>query len=358
MKRIINIFFIILFSLTFFNSCSYHKGSLVFNKTDEIIYPYIDEVRLYLEAGEDADVNKFNFHQNTQAKEINLSWNLLDTTVSKYILEISTNQNYTQSKKVIIDGEKTSYSLKYLLKDTNYYFRLSVPHRRNLVAETSFKTTYLGPRFLDVNDLFHNCRDLGGYKIDNKIIKYNKIIRGSSPDDCKTNCVINEEGMNFLTDEIGIKTQLDFRGGENGGITNSFFKNANYIQIPIKAYAPFETSQKELYYQAFKVFIEPNNYPIYFHCVGGADRTGTIAALLLAYLGVSKKEIIQDYVVTSFTPVCYEQDARSKEVILPILNGLDNYQGNNLSEKCKNYLLSLGLNQNELDNIYKNVISE
>ena len=89
MKRIINIIFIILFSLTFFNSCSYHKGSLVFNKTDEIIYPYIDEVRLYLEAGEDADVNKFNFHQNTQAKEINLSWNLLDTTLSKYILEIS-----------------------------------------------------------------------------------------------------------------------------------------------------------------------------------------------------------------------------------------------------------------------------
>lgn len=197
MKRIINIFFIILFSLTFFNSCSYYKGSLVFNKTDEIIYPYIDEVRLYLEAGEDADVNKFNFHQKTQSKEINLSWNLLDTTVSKYILEISTNQNYTQSKKVIIDGEETSYSLKYLLKDTNYYFRLSVPHRRNLVAETSFKTTYLGPRFLDVNDLFHNCRDLGGYKIDNKIVKYNKIIRGSSPDDCKKNCVINEEGMIF-----------------------------------------------------------------------------------------------------------------------------------------------------------------
>ena len=70
---------------------------------------------------------------------------MVRTTIKKS----QTKQNYTQSKKVIIDGEKTSYSLKYLLKDTNYYFRLSVPHRRNLVAETSFKTTYLGAMTCD-----------------------------------------------------------------------------------------------------------------------------------------------------------------------------------------------------------------
>ena len=38
-------------------------------------------------------------------------------------------------------------------------------------------------------------------------------------------------------------------------------------------------------------FAEEENYPIYFHCRGGADRTGMIAMLLRAIAGVSDETI-------------------------------------------------------------------
>ena len=46
------------------------------------------------------------------------------------------------------------------------------------------------------------------------------------------------------------------------------------------------------------------NYSVLFHCTVGKDRTGIIAALILAFLGVDRNVIIQDYVYSNrFTVV-------------------------------------------------------
>ena len=42
-------------------------------------------------------------------------------------------------------------------------------------------------------------------------------------------------------------------------------------------------------------FLLTRNRPAVFYCVAGKDRTGVIAALLLAVLGVSRKDILRDY---------------------------------------------------------------
>jgi len=47
--------------------------------------------------------------------------------------------------------------------------------------------------------------------------------------------------------------------------------------------------------QAFGVFAEETRYPLVFHCVAGKDRTGVVAALLLAVLGVPDEAIVEDY---------------------------------------------------------------
>ena len=95
------------------------------------------------------------------------------------------------------------------------------------------------------------------------------------------------------------------------------------------------------------------NYPIYMHCTGGADRTGTASFLLNALLGVSELECVQDYELTTFSiynarntkrgPYAkYYQDFREK---------LDTYTGDTLQEKVETYLLEIGLTQTEIDNI-------
>lgn len=44
-----------------------------------------------------------------------------------------------------------------------------------------------------------------------------------------------------------------------------------------------------------KLFAETEEGAVYFHCFAGKDRTGILAALILTVLGVSKEDIIHDY---------------------------------------------------------------
>ena len=40
---------------------------------------------------------------------------------------------------------------------------------------------------------------------------------------------------------------------------------------------------------------EPDGLPALFHCVGGKDRTGLVAAVLLSWLGVDRDTVLDDY---------------------------------------------------------------
>ena len=347
MNTAINKTFSVLFLSCFLCACTFNSKNNVFeiNELSETQYPFISEVKAYLEAGPEAVVDEFNYHQEKQAKDIILTWNKSDIEPDNYTLTYSTTRDYKNKTTVNLEKNQTSYPFRFLYKNTTYYVKLFGNRKdKKYEAETSFKTTSLGPRFLDVGGLYQNCRDLGGYEVGDKIVKYDMLIRGSYPTNLTTH------GFEYLSI---INTQLDLRGyNENISDTTSLLKNAKYIRKPCVAYnACFEEYQKDYYKEVFKVFFDRDNYPIYFHCAGGADRTGTVAALLLCLLGVDEGKIIQDYVVTSFSPVCYEQGTRNKDIIKNVLNGLNSFEGNSLKEKANSYFLYLGLEQSEINNI-------
>ena len=50
-----------------------------------------------------------------------------------------------------------------------------------------------------------------------------------------------------------------------------------------------------------ELFANPDNYPIYFHCMGGADRTGMIAIYLRALAGEDDETIHLDYELTGIS---------------------------------------------------------
>lgn len=338
------------------------QGTLAFRELTSPVYLCNDKVRAYLDAGAQVDIHNFDYHGDIQAQAVEVTWDLAGAVIDGYTLEIAAKPDYSDAGIVTLKADAVSYGMKFLLRDTTYYLRLTTTGQDVLCAETSFTTAYTGPRFLDVGGLYHNCRDLGGYRVGDRVTAYDRIIRGSSPDNCSDagSNTLTREGKEFLTNTIGVRTQLDLRGtGENCNRTKSSFKGANYVHIPLTAYAPcFSAAQAELYREAFLLFVDPDNYPIYFHCVGGADRTGTLSALLLALAGVSEDEIVQDYVVTSFTPVCHQQDARSRENIMTVLNGLKNYSGDTLSDKCRSYLVSIGLTQQQIYAIRANMFGD
>jgi protein-tyrosine phosphatase len=64
-------------------------------------------------------------------------------------------------------------------------------------------------------------------------------------------------------------------------------------------YLRYVTEYCEEFARALKLFLDEDNYPILFNCTLGKDRTGFLAALLLAALDVPEETILNDYVITN-----------------------------------------------------------
>ena len=101
----------------------------------------------------------------------------------------------------------------------------------------------------------------------------------------------------------------------------------------------------------FRVFADREAYPIYYHCWGGADRTGAIAYLLGAFLGMSKRDLIDDYEMTSLA--MWGTRTRNHPSFIAIVDSLDAYKGDTLREKATRALRdTVGMTEEELDTIY------
>jgi protein-tyrosine phosphatase len=64
------------------------------------------------------------------------------------------------------------------------------------------------------------------------------------------------------------------------------------------AYLNYATEQLPVYRQLIDLILEDARRPLLFHCSAGKDRTGLGAALILTALGVSRDQILADYVAT------------------------------------------------------------
>jgi tyrosine-protein phosphatase SIW14 len=91
------------------------------------------------------------------------------------------------------------------------------------------------------------------------------------------------DGFEFLKTN-GIKTVINLRG-ENDEEVIVKKLGMNYVHIPMSI-APWSKIPDAAIDQYFKVLSDPANYPIFFHCRRGADRTGALAGFYrIAYQG-------------------------------------------------------------------------
>ena len=77
--------------------------------------------------------------------------------------------------------------------------------------------------------------------------------------------------------------------------------SGKWVNIPSPAYGRMhEEYGHDAFTKCFRLFLDESNYPIDFHCIQGADRTGCLAYILGALLGVSDRELECDWEVTAF----------------------------------------------------------
>jgi protein tyrosine/serine phosphatase len=84
-------------------------------------------------------------------------------------------------------------------------------------------------------------------------------------------------GFQFLK-EKGIKTVVNLRAEDDSEKKIVEKLGMNYVQIPVPEVRPWSQIPPAAIAKYFELINNPANYPIFFHCRRGADRTGAFAA--------------------------------------------------------------------------------
>lgn len=188
----------------------------------------------------------------------------------------------------------------------------------------------------------HNFRDIGGYKAaDGRKVKMGLLYRSDEL------CYCTDEDIKKL-EKMGLKSVIDYRNEKERAqkedrlpegvkiyyldpkadvaamasserlkevmplqkkdkITAKWAKELMIGQNEQFVLAP---SSKESYRKMFDLILDEKNLPLVQHCRGGKDRTGYGAALILLVLGVSKEDVLKDYMLTNY----YKKEKNEKSL--------------------------------------------
>lgn len=229
--------------------------------------------------------------------------------------------------------------IQQLYSNKTYYWQV-FENEEPISEVASFKTAE-GFRMIKTNSVT-NVRDMGGRRVaiktgvdeelnnvyEYKHIKQGLIFRGGelveetyTPTDSSSShtATLQTGDAELFVKDLQIGLEIDLRGdAESGDLTESplksYYKNkyseevdVDYLRLAnLSAYDDyFSISSSKPYYNdiknMFKAFANAEERHVYFHCWGGADRTGTVGFLLGGLLGMSLTDLIIDYELTSFS---------------------------------------------------------
>lgn len=194
------------------------------------------------------------------------------------------------------------------------------------MSDADTQTLIDDPRRLIALEAAHNVRDLGGYRLgDGRAIAWGRLLRG--------------DGLASLTDAdlealapLGLRTVVDLRTRGELDERGTFPHDRvplHFVHVPVidttwdreaareflaEAEARGADAEEEFLSAAYRQMLvdggpgfatairalaEPGALPAIFHCAAGKDRTGILAALILAALGVDDDVIVADYALTA-----------------------------------------------------------
>lgn len=203
-----------------------------------------------------------------------------------------------------------------------------------------------------------NYRDLGGIKTtDGHTLKKCMLIRGT------TLHKLSKKDVTLLQEKYRLATIIDLRTNKEAQEKpDSTLEGVEYFHCPVlsesvvgisherrvKSFKSLEMmpSMEDLYISMVTdvsltnmisvlkkiLTFPPERFALVFHCSAGKDRTGILAALLLAFLGVDRKTIVEDYLFTNKVT-----KAKAKFVYIVLLIARMSHK---IAKKIRNYFLA------------------
>ncbi len=247
-------------------------------------------------------------YRKDHPRAVSLSWEKAAGGGTQRLF-LAENQEFEGSTVLSISGMKTSYEVYNLIPGREYWWKVTSTEG-NIAGEGKFRT--IGRRrFLKLDNIC-NVRDLGGIPTADgkKRIRYGLLFRGGEMNgyhqDYDFNyCRINTNGI-AAAKRLGIKADLDLRtASEAVEITASpMGEDIDYVRFEnANAYYYDKFWNTDEYVKALQWTIDElqEGKPVFFHCIYGADRTGTLAFIMEALLGVGENQLAIDYELTSFS---------------------------------------------------------
>lgn len=202
-----------------------------------------------------------------------------------------------------------------------------------------------------------NVRDLGGWACTGGRVKYGKIFRGGHFGN------ITDADKSTLVNWLGVATDIDLRNNsETDSITTSpLGAGVEYFHQSLDFYAnavsTSAASARTVAVLKKVMACVAANKPCYFHCMSGADRTATIAYILLSLLGVSQSDKDKEYELTAFSDEADGKRFRSTNYNVTNGNGWyplikyfrDTYIGENDNEKVVAWAVANGITATEIN---------
>lgn len=210
-----------------------------------------------------------------------------------------------------------------------------------------------------------NVRDLGGWTCAGGRVKFGKIFRGGHFGN------ITATDKSTITDWLGISVDVDLRNNAetSGATTSPLGADVEYFHQSLDYYAnavsTSASSARTVSVLKKVMACVAANKPCYFHCMSGADRTGTIAYLLLSFLGVSQSDKDKDYELTAFSDEADGRRFRNSNYNVANGNGWyplikyfrDAYTGENDNEKVVAWAVANGITAAEINAFRATMIS-
>ena len=255
-----------------------------------------------------------------------------------------------------------SYVLSNLMIGETYFWSVTAIDADGVSYPSelaSFQTDAQGPRNLTVDGVT-NVRDLGGWATaDGGRVRQGLMFRGSKlvANNSKTNVLVTQAGIKTLRDEFGIKTEIDLRlKSKLGGLTASpLGQTVAFYNCPMDDDASlFFTADNNLQSirDVFAILADEANYPIYFHCSIGSDRTGMIAWMVNALCGVSEENLWRDYLFSNFGQIGGTRTRSNNESAY--VNRIKAKDGDTFAEKTYNFLKDyVGVSESDLQSVIR-----
>ena len=242
----------------------------------------------------------------------------LGLEANEYRVLVADNEDFENAKE-LVPNEELKVNARNLFVNTEYYWKVVADGEESEVKtfETGDYPRWILARSLDGEEGgrgIYNVRDNGGYMTSSgKRVKQGLVFRGGEITTMTSSGhynTITEVAKKAFREDMGMVggIELDLRGtsdiqdnykacgfAEDGDI--------DYVMHAIKSYEQTFTQTRSEIAPIFEILKNADKKPFYYHCFGGADRTGTLGFLLNGVLGVSYTDLVIDFELTSYSSI-------------------------------------------------------